>query len=174
MKRLIIGCAAAGLIALSPKSEARLSTSLSPPRLLLIPKEELEIGIGIASWYGQEFQGNTTASGELYDLNGLTAAHQTLPFGTTIRVTNLNNNKSILLRVNDRGPHIGRRLIDVSWAAAKRLGFVHSGLTRVRVQVVSYPKWFHSPSKAPTSYSTPPLFTSLRVRRSQIIHSRSE
>lgn len=153
MKRLIIGCAAAGLIALSPKSEARLSTSLSPPRLLLIPREELEIGT--ASWYGQEFQGNTTANGELYDLNGLTAAHQTLPFGSTIRVTNLNNNKSILLRVNDRGPHIGRRLIDVSWAAAKRLGFVNSGLTRVRVQVVSYPKWFHSPSKAPTSYSTP-------------------
>jgi len=172
MKRLIIGCAAVGLIALSPKSEARLSTSLSPPRLLLIPKEELELGI--ASWYGQEFQGNTTASGEIYNLNGLTAAHQTLPFGTTIRVTNLNNNKSILLRVNDRGPHVGRRLIDVSWAAAGRLGFVHSGLTRVRVQVVSYPKWFHLPSKAPTSYSPSPLFTTLRVRKSQIIHSRSE
>jgi len=173
MKRLVMGCAVAGLIALSPKSEARLSTSLSPPRLLLIPNDE-ELEIGIASWYGQEFQGNTTASGEFYDLNGLTAAHRTLPFGTTIRVTNLANNKNILLRVNDRGPHIGRRLIDVSWAAAKRLGFVHSGLTRVRVQVVSYPKWFHSPSLAQNSYAPPPLVTALQVPRSQIIQFRSE
>ena len=137
MKRLIIGCAVAGLIALSPKSEAKLSTSLSPPQLLLMPNEEPEIGV--ASWYGQEFQGNTTASGEAFDLNGFTAAHQTLPFGTTIRVTNLENNKEIVLRVNDRGPHIGRRRLDVSWAAAKRLGFVHSGATRVLVEVVARP-----------------------------------
>jgi len=138
MKRLIIGCAVVELIALSPKSEARLGTSLNPPRLLLTPNNE-ELGIGLASWYGQEFQGNTTASGEAFDLNGLTAAHQTLPFGTTIRVTNLDNHKNLLLRVNDRGPHMGRRLIDVSWAAAKRLGFLQSGLTRVRVEVVARP-----------------------------------
>ena len=132
-----MGCAVAGLIALSPKSEARLSASLSPPRLCAIAIVEYETGV--ASWYGQEFQGNTTASGEVYDLNGLTAAHPTLPFGTTVRVTNLKNMKNILLRINDRGPHIGRRLIDVSWAAAKRLGFVSSGLTRVRVEVVAGP-----------------------------------
>ena len=137
MKRLVIGCAVAGLIALSPKSEARLSTSLSPPCLYAIANEEDETGV--ASWYGQEFQGNATASGEPYDLNGLTAAHPKLPFGTTVRVTNLKNRKDILLRINDRGPHVGRRLIDVSWAAAKRLGFVHSGLTRVRVEVVAGP-----------------------------------
>jgi rare lipoprotein A len=80
-----------------------------------------------------------TASGEAYDLNGLTAAHHTLPIGTTIRVTNLRNHKSLLLRVNDRGPSLGKRLLDVSWAAAQRLGFVHSGTTRVRVEVVSRP-----------------------------------
>ena len=80
-----------------------------------------------------------TASGEVYDLNGLTAAHHTLPFGTTIRVTNLRNHKSILLRVNDRGPRLGKRLLDVSWSAAKRLGFDHTGTTRVRVEVVSRP-----------------------------------
>jgi rare lipoprotein A (peptidoglycan hydrolase) len=137
MKRLVMGCAVAGLIALSPKSEARLSASLSPPRLCVIANEEQETGT--ASWYGEEFQGNTTANGEIYDLNGLTAAHPTLPFGTTVRVTNLNNRKNILLRVNDRGPYIGRRLIDVSWAAAKRLGFVSSGTTRVRVEVVARP-----------------------------------
>jgi len=137
MKRLVMGCAVAGLIALSPKSEARLSASLSPVRSCAIANEEHETGV--ASWYGEEFQGNTTANGEIYDLNGLTAAHPTLPFGTTVRVTNLNNKKNILLRINDRGPYIGRRLIDVSWVAAKRLGFVASGTTRVRVEVVAGP-----------------------------------
>ena len=150
MKKLVMGCAVAGLIALSPKSEARLSGSLGPPPLCAVPKEELEIGE--ASWYGQEFQGSTTASGEIYDLSELTAAHPTLPFGTTIRVTNLKNRKKILLRVNDRGPHIGRRMLDVSWAAAKRLGFVQAGTARVRVEVVCYPKWFLRPSMAKTNY----------------------
>ena len=137
MKKLIIGCAVIGLVALSPKSEARLSGSLSLPRLSVAPIEEH--AVGLASWYGQELQGNMTASGEAYDLNGLTAAHHTLPIGTTIRVTNLRNHKSLLLRVNDRGPSLGKRLLDVSWAAAQRLGFVHSGTTRVRVEVVSRP-----------------------------------
>jgi len=137
MKKLIIGCAVAGLITLSPKSEARLSGSLSVPRLSVAPSEEHETGV--ASWYGQEFQGNATASGEVFDPNGLTAAHHTFPFGTTIRVTNLGNRKTILLRVNDRGPNLGKRLLDVSWAAANRLGFLHSGTTKVRVEVVSRP-----------------------------------
>jgi rare lipoprotein A len=137
MKKLVMGCAVAGLIALSPKTEARSPVSVDPPRTEVTPKEEPETGV--ASWYGEEFQGNTTANGEIYDLNGLTAAHPTLPFGTTVRVTNLNNRKNILLRINDRGPYIGQRLIDVSWAAAKRLGFVASGTTRVRVEVVARP-----------------------------------
>jgi rare lipoprotein A len=150
MKRLIIGCAVAGLIALSAKSEARSSAAIGLSPLTVMPKEEYQTGV--ASWYGQEFQGNATASGETFDSNGFTAAHLTLPFGTTIRVTNLKNNKNILLRVNDRGPHIGRRLLDVSWAAAKRLGFVNSGTTPVRVEVVTYPKWFLSPPVAKTDY----------------------
>jgi rare lipoprotein A len=91
----------------------------------------------LASWYGHELQGNLTASGEIYDLNGLTAAHQTLPFGTILRVTNLANWKSILLRVNDRGPHLARRVLDVSWAAAKSLEFIDAGTARVRVEVVA-------------------------------------
>ena len=118
MKKLIIGFAVIGLIALSPRSEARLSGSLSLPRVSVAPIEEH--AVGLASWYGQELQGNMTASGEVFDSNGLTAAHHTLPFGSTIRVTNLRNHKSILLRVNDRGPNLGKRLLDVSWAAAKR------------------------------------------------------
>jgi rare lipoprotein A len=150
MKKLVMGFAVAGLIALSPRSEARFSSSLEPPRMSVIPEEKHEIGV--ASWYGEEFQGNETASGEIYDLNGLTAAHPTLPFGTTVRVTNLMNNKNILLRINDRGPYIGRRVIDVSLAAAQRLGFVYVGITRVRIDVVSYPKSYLSPSMAKTNY----------------------
>jgi rare lipoprotein A len=150
MKKLVIGCAVAGLIALSAKTEARSSASAGSLRASVVPKEKPETGV--ASWYGQESQGNTTASGETFNLNGFTAAHLTLPFGTTVRVTNLMNNKNILLRVNDRGPHIGRRLIDVSWAAAKRLGFVHSGTTPVRLEVVTYPKWFRPLSMAKTNY----------------------
>jgi len=150
MKKLVMGCAVAGLIALSPKSEARLSRPYGPPPSCVIPGGEPEIGV--ASWYGQGFQGNTTASGEVYNSHGFTAAHPTLPFGTTIRVTNLENRKDVLLRVNDRGPHIGRRLLDVSWAAAKRLGFVQAGTTRVRVEVVSSPKWLFSPSLAEINY----------------------
>ena len=137
MKKLVIGCAVIGLIALVPRSEARLSGSLSLPRLNVAPIQEH--AVGLASWYGQEVQGNMTASGEVFDFNGLTAAHPTLPFGTTIRVTNLRNHKSLLLRVNDRGPSLGKRLLDVSWAAAKRLGFLHKGMTRVHVEVVSRP-----------------------------------
>jgi len=137
MKKLIIGCAVTGLIALSPRSEARSSASDLPLRPLVMPKAELETGE--ASWYGEEFQGSETANGEIYDLNGLTAAHPTLPFGTTVKVTNLNNRKNILLRINDRGPYVRQRLIDVSWAAAKRLGFVDSGITPVRVEVVARP-----------------------------------
>jgi len=137
MRKLVIGCAVAGLIALSPKSEARSPLSSLAPRPSVVPKEEAETGE--ASWYGEEFEGNTTASGEVYDSNGLTAAHPTLPFGTTVRVTNLSNRRNILLRINDRGPYIGRRLIDVSQRAAKRLGFIDSGTTPVRVEVVARP-----------------------------------
>jgi rare lipoprotein A len=149
MKKLVIGCAVAGFIALSAKSEARLSASVATPRVSPVPKEQPQIGV--ASWYGLEFQGYTTANGEVFDMNGLTAAHPTLPFGTTIRVTNLKNRKYVVLRINDRGPYIGQRMLDVSWAAADRLGFVNSGTTPVHVEVVTYPKRYlpQSIAKAP-------------------------
>lgn len=150
MRKFVMGCAVVGLIALSPKSEARLSGSLGQLPLQAVPRGTPEVGV--ASWYGEELQGNETASGEVYDLNDLTAAHLTLPFGTTIRVTNLENGKHVKLRINDRGPHMGQRLLDVSWAAAKRLGFVHSGTTPVRVEVVSYPKSITSPCAVKTAY----------------------
>jgi len=92
---------------------------------------------GIASWYGPDFDGKPTASGEIYDQNGLTAAHRTLPMPTIVQVTNLENGRSIKLRVNDRGPFAHGRLIDVSQRAAQLLGFIEQGTARVRVQVIA-------------------------------------
>lgn len=139
MRRLVMGCAVAGLIALSAKSEARLPASITLPQLV-VPRVKKKCQVGVASWYGKECDGTPTASGELFDMFAFTAAHRTLPLGTTIRVTNLTNSRSILLRVNDRGPGVNGRIVDVSWEAAKKLGFVNSGLTPVQVEVVKYPR----------------------------------
>ncbi len=92
--------------------------------------------VGVASWYGGMFHGRTTANGEPYDMHAMTAAHPSLPFGTKVRVTNLENGRSVVLRINDRGPFAKRRIIDVSRHAAEHLGFLGSGLARVRVEVI--------------------------------------
>jgi rare lipoprotein A len=92
--------------------------------------------VGVASWYGGKFHGRTTASGEPYDMHAMTAAHPNLPFGTKVRVTNLENGRSVVLRINDRGPFAKRRIIDVSRHAAEHLGFLGSGLARVRIEVI--------------------------------------
>ncbi|SDN35391.1 rare lipoprotein A [Pseudomonas arsenicoxydans] len=91
---------------------------------------------GVASYYGAKHQGKRTASGERFNKNSLTAAHRQLPFGTRVKVTNLNNDKSCVVRINDRGPHARGRLIDVSHEAAERLGMLGSGTARVRVQAL--------------------------------------
>ena len=92
---------------------------------------------GVASWYGGKFHGRRTASGQRYDMNAMTAAHRTLPFGTKVRVTNLRNDRAVVLTINDRGPFVRGRIIDVSRRAAERLGFRGRGTTRVRVQAIS-------------------------------------
>ena len=92
--------------------------------------------VGVASWYGGKFHGRTTASGEPYDMHALTAAHPSLPFGTKVRVTNLENGRSVVLKINDRGPFAKRRIIDVSRHAAEHLGFLGAGVARVRVEVI--------------------------------------
>lgn len=91
---------------------------------------------GTASWYGNEFHGRKTASGEIFDMYGISAAHRTLPLGTTIRVTNLDNYKSIKVRVNDRGPFARSRVLELSYGAAKELGFVAQGTARVKVEAL--------------------------------------
>src|SRR5437762_11851701 len=94
------------------------------------------IEVGIASYYDSRFDSSLTASGERYDERALTAAHRTLPFGTRVRVTNLANHRSVVVTINDRGRLPHRRVIDLSRRAASRLGFLRSGLTRVRVKVL--------------------------------------
>jgi rare lipoprotein A len=91
---------------------------------------------GTASWYGREFQGRKTASGEVFDMNGLTAAHRTLPLGTVIRVTNLENGKNVTVTINDRGPFIQNCVLDVSYAAARELDFIAQGTTRVQIDLL--------------------------------------
>jgi len=93
---------------------------------------------GTSSYYGKDFHGKLTANGEVYDMYGLTAAHKTLPLNTIIRVTNQSNGKSLILRVNDRGPYIGNRILDCSYGAALKLDFIQSGTTEVKIEVIEW------------------------------------
>ncbi len=101
----------------------------------------LESGVGfseegIASWYGKDFHGKKTANGEIYDMYGMTAAHKLLPFNTQVKVTNLRNGKSIITRVNDRGPFVEKRVIDLSYTGAKNLGMIATGTAPVRIESI--------------------------------------
>ena len=93
---------------------------------------------GIASWYGPNFHGKKTSNGEWYDMYAMTAAHKTLPMNTIVKVTNLLNGKSTIVRINDRGPFVKNRIIDLSYAAAKKLGVVASGTAPVRLEVLGF------------------------------------
>src|SRR5690554_1328199 len=96
---------------------------------------------GLASWYGTKFHGQHTANGETYDLYGMTAAHKTLPLPSYVRVSNLENGRQVVLRVNDRGPFYEQRIIDLSFAAAKKLGFAEKGAARVEVEGIDAENW---------------------------------
>lgn len=95
--------------------------------------------VGIASWYGEPYHGRRTANGELYDMHLLTAAHRTMPLPSYIRVTNLRNSRSVVVRVNDRGPFIDGRILDLSLGAAQALGMVRQGLATVRIEPATPP-----------------------------------
>lgn len=96
---------------------------------------------GLASWYGKKFHGELTSNGEIYDMYGMTAAHKSLPIPTYVQVTNLSNGRQVIVRVNDRGPFHGGRIIDLSYAAAKKLGFVDQGTARVEVSAINPDVW---------------------------------
>ena len=101
------------------------------------PKEDYSYKeVGVASWYGPDFHNGITANGEMYDMHALTAAHRTLPLPSVVRVTNLQNGRSLVLRVNDRGPFVNNRVIDVSMRAAQMLGFKEQGTTQVQVEIL--------------------------------------
>ena len=92
--------------------------------------------VGIASFYATNFNGRRTASGEKFNNNAMTAAHKSLPFGSKVQVTNVRNGKSVVVRINDRGPYVRGRIIDLSKAAAKKIGIGHAGTVRVKLEVV--------------------------------------
>jgi rare lipoprotein A len=120
----------AGIIASTMPGRATAATRRATPR---------GVQTGEASWYGKFHDGQKTASGEVYHMDRLTAAHPNLPLGTRVRVTNLNNGRSVEVRVNDRGPRIRGRIIDLSYGAAKRLGAIAAGTVPVELRVVSAP-----------------------------------
>ncbi len=104
-----------------------------------IPKEDPDyFEEGIASWYGPKFDGKLTANGEIFDQYAVTAAHRTLPIPSLVKVTNLENNRSIVIRINDRGPFVGDRIIDLSYKSAQLLGIIQKGTGKVRVEVIDY------------------------------------
>jgi rare lipoprotein A len=101
---------------------------------------QADIQYGVASFYSDKFQGKATANGELYNKDAMTAAHNALPFNTWIRVTNLSNKRTVMVRVNDRLHHRNRRIVDLSYAAARQLRYTGKGLTRVKVEVIGKKK----------------------------------
>ena len=135
--------------------------------VLLLPTLPAWGETGYASWYGGKFQGRQTASGEIFDTNKLTAAHKSLPFGTVVEVTNLDNGKNIEVRINDRGPFVEGRIIDLSRAAATKIGMMSTGIAPVKVEIVRSA----SSSPEPSYYSIQIASFSAR-KNAQLLHSR--
>ena len=99
-------------------------------------KDHPQVQIGVASYYGSKFHKKRTANGEIFNMYKVSAAHKTYPLGTKVRVTNMENGKSIKLTINDRGPYVKGRIIDLSYKAARKIGFVNQGTTKVRIDVI--------------------------------------
>jgi rare lipoprotein A len=119
--------------------EGCMTSPPTPVTLATVPPPRPATETGRASWYGEAHHGLATASGERFDMNALTAAHRTLPFGTRLRVVNLDNDREVEVRINDRGPVAPGRIIDLSYAAARALGAVGTGVVSVRLIVVGGP-----------------------------------
>jgi len=117
------------------KTEAKRE-AMKEERPIIEKRETKEVQYGVASWYGPDFHGKPTSSGEIYDMYQLTCAHNTFPLGTVVMVTNLENGKSLELKVNDRGPFVKERIIDLSYAAAQILGMWEKGTVYVKVEAI--------------------------------------
>jgi rare lipoprotein A len=148
-----------------PKHEQRTRAGNPPTyvvlgkRYHLMPESTGYVERGIASWYGRKFHGRKTSNGETYDMYAMTAAHKTLPIPSYLQVTNLDNGQSVVVRVNDRGPFHGNRIVDLSYAAASKLGFAQNGTGKVELRAIEpgQPQTIISAGATPTaSASTPP------------------
>jgi rare lipoprotein A len=135
---LVVGCAKKGPPLVPPSSGLRTQQPYQIKGVWYYPLPSAEgyVEEGLASWYGREFHGKPTSCGEPYDMYAMTAAHKTLPLGTTVKVTNRRNGREVLLRINDRGPFVAGRIIDLSCRAAQELGSATPGLAPVRVEAV--------------------------------------
>lgn len=128
------------LVSAQSNSGTRSSQPRNSQKPSKVSKANRPFEVGEASWYGKWFNGKPTASGEAYDMNELTAAHPTLPLGTWVKVTNLRNHLWVLVRVNDRGPVVPGRIIDLSYSAARMLNMSGRGIARVRLDLVRVPE----------------------------------
>jgi len=130
------------LFLVSCSNSPRYRTGSLPAKKGRIPLatkgKHAKILYGVSSYYGEDFHGKLTANGEVYDMYGVTAAHKTLPLNTVARVTNMENDKSIILRINDRGPYVAGRILDCSYGAAKKLDFIIQGTTKVKIEIIEF------------------------------------
>lgn len=136
--RFALLAVAAVLMLGAPASDSRADSAPDVAALATAIERGLVTAVqeGLVSWYGAAFHNRPTASGELFDSTGLTMAHPTLPFGTRVKVTNVRNGRSVVVRVNDRGPFVGQRIADLSRAAAEQLGMLKRGVVKARIEVV--------------------------------------
>lgn len=146
----------------TPRAEPR-SRHGNPPfydvfgkRYYVLSSSAAYVERGVASWYGPGFHKVRTSTGETYDMYGMTAAHKTLPLPAHVRVTNLQNGRSVVVRVNDRGPFVGNRIIDLSYTAASRLDMLRNGTAMVEVRSLDYPAATPDPATAPSSAAAEP------------------
>jgi rare lipoprotein A len=142
-----------------PDTKARTKASQKPYTVLGKRYEPLKsherfVQTGVASWYGRDFHGKKTSNGEIYDMHAMTAAHKTLPLGVYVKVYNTKNRREAIVRVNDRGPFVKGRIIDLSYAAATKLGVDVAGTAFVRVEALGYQQESRSGYKEPATYDS--------------------
>jgi rare lipoprotein A len=158
---LIVGLGAAQGPNISEAKPAPVSSAQIKPEVRKQASKSKPYQVGTASWYGQDFQGKETASGERYQMYDMTAAHLTLPLGSYVKVTNLRNGKAVVVRINDRGPIVPGRIIDLSYGAALALQMKARGLQRVRLDLVQEARVGKSsptrPEAQTLAYNHPPV-----------------
>lgn len=137
--KLLLAVVSALTIAFGCSNTVRFSSEILP--MQVVHDKSVKTGktfTGKASYYANKFHGRKTSSGEIFDMNGMTAAHRTLPFGTMLKVTNLRNNQSVVVKVNDRGPFKAGRILDLSLGAAKKISMLGEGVAKVKLEVVGH------------------------------------